>query len=125
MSPFPSFFSPDFLTVAAAIGHGQQPLVNIRGSPPDRRLGVPSAREAAARDRERAVKLALDQHYDQWSADWRRSQQQAVTEAVEAERRRHVAEVSTGSAGQVSYRVTEAERRRHVAEVRTGSAGHM
>ena len=45
------------------------------------------------------MKVALDQHYDQWSADWRRSQQTAITEAVEAERRRHLSEVSLGSLG--------------------------
>ena len=47
-------------------------------------------------ERERAVKSALDHHYDLWYADWRRSQQTAIEQAVNAERQRHRREVSAG-----------------------------
>ncbi|XP_037091111.1 trichohyalin-like [Pollicipes pollicipes] len=54
-------------------------------------------RKSAVGERERAVKTALDHHYDLWYADWRVSQQAAVAEAVEAERRRQKVEVGSAT----------------------------
>ncbi|XP_037091109.1 centrosomal protein of 152 kDa-like [Pollicipes pollicipes] len=54
-------------------------------------------RKASVGERERAVKTALDHHYDLWYADWRVSQQAAVAEAVEAERRRQKVEVGSAT----------------------------
>ncbi|XP_043246432.1 centrosomal protein of 152 kDa-like isoform X1 [Amphibalanus amphitrite] len=55
-----------------------------------------AASQTAEAERNHAVKSALNQHYDRWYADWKRDQERAIAEAVDAERRQHHREVASG-----------------------------